>query len=456
MAINLHPSKSIEQTILDWLDRNHPEYPQNKIRLWEDSMNIMGCNPYTDIYNVVYFIDAQPGYTCLRISGVHLYTGPADHVKLQNFPLPLEEEKDYSRPPIHTFVPPIITGQVEADVSLDDLTKRIDWICNDRREDGPLYRDDPAKEYVSRRILGLIPWEERKWIETRLSVEYEAFMSYFAAFRDMHVPLMGKLPKKTIQPSIPDLQMYKQYYPEDTEPPTHWFEVDASDISANLMETLLLYQGYKVHIHYRYLPDWFWTQYTLEECNVKSHIWQQPGPMQPQLRHVMDYAMERALPKIKKHKYQKRKPEVSQGIGDEIVDIEDMMEVVPPCIRGICDMKRGRFPQHEERKALVSVLRVGEIPLETIEGLLDGLNEAYPHQGGVLETRKRFDFISYYEGDYKPPGCEKMKSHCPFEGSVDKRKEQCHRTFQEAHPNKYKPWHANRFYGPASWLYWVK
>lgn len=455
MAINLHPTKTISQTILDWLDRNHSEYPQNKIRLWEDSMDIQGCNPYTDIYNVVYFIDAQPDYTCLRILGIHVYVGPVGCVKLEHFPLPLEKEEKSSCPPLPNFVPPIITGQVQVNVTLDDLNKRIDWICNDeKRKEGPLYHDDHAKEYISRRILGFVPWEERKWIEKRLSVEHDAFMSCFEGFCDYHVPLMEQLPPKAIQPTLSDLQMYKQYYPEEMEPPTHWFEVDASDISSNLMETLILYQGYKVHIHYRYLSDWFWTQYTLEECKIKSHIWQHPGPMQPLLRHVMDYAMEKALPKIKKPKYQKKNQE--SQVGEDIVDIEDMMEVVPPCIRGICDMKRGRFPQHEERKALVSVLRVGGIPLETIEGLLDGLNEAYPHQEGAVETRKRFDFISYYEGDYKPPGCEKMSPHCPFEGAVDKRKEQCHRAFQEMHPNKYKPWHANRFYGPASWLYWVK
>lgn len=440
-AINIVAGQSCDETIRNWFTSRHPEYPQTQLRIWEDHIVPEMCNPYTDVYNVVYFLD--PEWNCIRVMGMTLY-GQWDK-PMEQFPLPFEVKENNQDVPF--LLPPIIEGEMTYPCVLDDLKKRVEWICQGGW-DYACFPDDPVLEHVSRIVVGMVPWYDNPdWERRRLHVEHQALVGSLKYLCDGHVPELSLLPTHKIEPTRLDLQLYYERYPEDGAPPQHWFEVGMEELSEPV-DTM--YPGYKTHIHYRQLPNWYWCRYQRAHRRIQTQVALSKQPLLPMLEELKDYIVEESVKEYKKR--QKTEPKPVALKHDEVGDIEDLLPIAPPCIQHLCTMKR--FPQCEERKFLVSVLRKGGIAVEVLEQILDNLNEAYPRESGHQKLVTRFDYLTYYDKGYGAPGCEKMRDYCPFIGKEDQRKVQCRKHFQTLHPTKCKDY--QKFYGPASWFYWTK
>lgn len=279
-----------------------------------------------------------------------------------------------------------------------------------------------------------MPVEDYKWVEQRLDVEQRHFT-------------LLRAPPKRIEPTLADKIHYHERYPEDAQLPQDWFEIGAEELTSGLMCTLPLYPGYKVHICHRECVDYQWNAYLRRESAIKTKIWAHPGAHDHQIVHLAEYVMSKKKAFTRKLK-QERKEQELEPVD---VDIEDLQKVLPPCLKPIADLRRGRFPQDAERMYLVRSMRQGGIAFETAEKLL---NELQSRDSDTRDTRKRFDYVHHWKKGYKAPLCAAMCVYCPFEGAEDKRKEACHKQFQKDHPDKVQRNDAYKFRGPHSFIAW--
>lgn len=438
IAINLDERYSLQQTVLNWIQRNHPKYPIDRVRVWEEDIRQDECNPYTDLYNVVYFLDAIR--KCITLTGMAIY---GDWEPKIPFPQPVkipEKQIVYS----NVSLVPVSDIDLDVSVTVNDLKKRIRWL-NDDDEPFP-FPNDPKMDQLTRKIVGMVPMElEFNWNAHRLDKERQTFMKQHIT-DEMAEQIMPERRYKRIEPTIYDIRWYYTHYPEDAEPPKNWWSVGLELLSKTVGESLPLYPRYKVHICFRHVPDLLWNYMVNEERRLKTHIWKKNIPPPPQLKHLGEYITE-TMPR------KRRRTKEKEGKQFESQDIEDLL--LPPCLASIVDMNRGSFPGDSERQPFVRVMRAAKVPVERIGAILDPLNDKYPHPGGHYDTaKKRWDYQAHYEKGYKNPNCVDLCNLCPFSGSEDQRKMQCHNVFKSKHPEYYRNGDEAKFYNPASWVYW--
>ena len=421
--ITIVEGETPSDTLRCWFESYHPEYPSHQLGFWEETVRRDQCNPFTSLYNVVYFIDAE--HNSYIIMHMEIY----DEWEPKHFPLPkpvsVQVSVDFSWSP----APP------EPNMAVCDmwqLKERVDWIFKGGTI-APLF-DDPVLEWTTRFIVGMVPYEDRKWTDARLDVEQTAFQ-------------LRRPPSKRIEPTVADYIHYHGRFPMETRAPKEWFEVDASELSSDIMCSLPLYPNYKLHITWKECINYQWNKYLAREREVKTRIWTHKGKQNDELITLAEY-IQSHKEKIKTRIKQER---VKKNIEAVDVDIEDLQKVLPPCLKSVADVRRGRFPQDAERMYLVRSMRVGGIAFETTEKLLVTLHELYPNHQTV---KGRFSYKYHWDKEYGAPSCATMCSWCPYKGAEDQRKMACHKEFQKEHPDKVMRYDANKFRGPFSFIQW--
>lgn len=444
-AVNLHKNLSPEETIRRWMTRVHPRYPSELVRVWEDEIQPDLANPVTDVYNVVFFCD--PEYQCLRVMGMALYGS----WQVQD-PFPEPAVVPEAVPFVATGPMPVVKVDGEEVATLDELKQRIDWILQTHGEvDSPwVQAGDLHKEAVTRQTIAMVPQEwVKEWYLWRAKAERLQWSRICERGVDeaRAVALMKGIP--IIQATKDDIQCHLRAFPQDRGTITQWWQVGAHEIDASLLQTLPLYRGYKVHINFRHVGSYLSGVMERRERSYKTRIWTTPPhrilPPETlwvaQLTDLSEYIHERSIRRVKKR----------AKVSYEAVDIEDI--VLAPCMASL--VGGGRFPQDQERQYLVRTLRAAKVPVERVGAMLDDLNERYPHEGKRYgNAKQRWDYVAHYEKGYKAPSCQDMEGYCPYSGSVDQRKAQCHKVFQDTHNDCYRVGDEQRFYNPASWIYW--
>lgn len=431
-VININSSKSFADTVLDWCRVTHPQYPTHEWHVWEETINPSQCVAYRDLYNVVFFLDVE--WNCLRVVGMARY---GDWNVKWPFPPPFTDRKLVPRTmPLVKMKPGV------GECTLDHAKQRIRWIMSQQTSLEPLF--EPDLELTSRMLVGWIPMESHPTFEEqRVRRERNTFVHVVQCSARDDEPTWQLMECATVvEPTEIDLKTHWDEYAYDPMPKT-WWSVPASDVSADLMACLPLYPGYVVHINWRHLPDYLWNQYMTRERAMKTRIWKHRGPHQSQLVHLGEFITS----------LMNNSPSDNKELQMDIADVEDL--VLAPCTASLLNLQRGRFPRDQERQMAVRILHGAKVPLSVVEKRLNDLNERYPHETGALDTKKRWDYESHYKKGYAAPNCDAMSAYCPFQGqSTAAKKIQCHRQFRETHPNFYRAGDEERFYNPASWIYW--
>lgn len=116
MMINIVRGEQPADTLRIWFETYHPEYPAEQLAFWEEQVVRDLCDPYTCVYNVVYFLDAQ--HNAYLIMHMELY----GKWEPTTFPPPLKKPE---LPPI-----PIVWSPAPRTISceMNALKERVDWI----------------------------------------------------------------------------------------------------------------------------------------------------------------------------------------------------------------------------------------------------------------------------------------------------------------------------------------
>lgn len=453
-AVNLRKNLSPEETVKSWLGRTHPQYPPELVRVWEDEIQPELADPVHDMYNVVFFCD--PEYRCLRVTGMALY-GQWDQLQ-DPFPPPLALPAPV---PFVCIGPAPVTDLVKGEATMDELKKRIDWILETHgEEDSPWVKaGDMQKEALTRQTVAAVPQEwVKEWYLWRTKAERAQFERICAngINEERAVQLMDGV--KVVQHTVDDMQNHLRAFPRDRGLVTVWWEVGGHEVDASVMVGLPLYRGYKIHINFRHVGSYLAQRKERQEQSLKTRIWTTPEdrilPLEvlwvTQMEELSEYIHERSFVRVQKRR------KVASGPYQE-VDIEDI--VMPPCVARL--VGSGRFPQDQERQYFVRTMRAAKVPLDRVGDMLNDLNERFPHDSHARardnryeNAKQRWDYVAHYEKGYKAPNCDDMCDYCPYSGSTPERKAQCHQVFQKEHPALYRPGDEQRFYNPASWIYW--
>lgn len=231
-----------------------------------------------------------------------------------------------------------------------------------------------------------------------------------------------------IDATLEDRQEYFKEYPLDQVCPSIWYNIHFSHLPSEIADRKLWYEGGFCHLNYKEMGGYVW--------RICSQQLQKKCPDSPpeQLKVVLEYI----------HSRLKGKQKGESGIGD----IEDMA----PCMKNIAFGKK--FPLDQNRLHFTRVMARGNVPLQDVKDILSNLNEKDPHRFGHINLEKRFDPEYAYNRKYAPPYCEQIQT-CPFKGSLDQKKLQCHQqVFKKKFPQDYHPAQAQYFYGPADWHKW--
>lgn len=316
------------------------------------------------------------------------------------------------RPPLKEYI--ALTVAAAGNCTMDQTIQRIQWL--ESQPTGPLFPEDPQLEYSTRWTVGLLT--------DVFKLERIIALKYWADYADDY-----QYSDSIIEPTLEDCMDFNARYPQDWLP-KYWYSIPFEYLSEEFSCNLRIYHPGLVHITYKEYGDYQWWKYEKEMRQLRQRV--KTLPMHPQLEYLITY--------IKPPK--KAKPA-------ESVDIEDIGKVLPPCLR--CD---DRFPGDQQRQFLVRALKGVGVSLESVETYLNGLNDKYPHSNGNIPLKRRWDYEAHYEKGYAAPNCDKMGKLCPFEGSLDKKKMQCHGHFKELFPDKYREADGSRFYGPKNWIKW--
>ncbi len=201
--------------------------------------------------------------------------------------------------------------------------------------------------------------------------------------------------------------------------PTMFLSVPVEDVPAHVGSMLPLYAGGKIHLpfYWEYVAEWLWQKYMVQmqqhytlcrSYNVKDALLNDwiKFEQDVMIRHMMSTA-----PGPEKKVAQKGKGKVGGNLGfsmrqrddagTDVSDIEDLVKIMPPCMRAIHE--NGRFPKNLERFAYVKVLWAAGLSRESIIAPLRSLNDRYPKDGGAQTLENRFNVEGTIDNIEKMP-----------------------------------------------------
>lgn len=231
-----------------------------------------------------------------------------------------------------------------------------------------------------------------------------------------------------VECSTVDYFYFLKTYP-DREVPSRWFEIDAIDC----VNPCVPLQNGKVHLSYMEMEQWIRFKCAQARIFARTRVTIEGLPEQLQGFRV-------------------KKAEKRQR-SNNLVDIEDMgklgeqLQKCAPCCDTLFSPNRSAFPVDSERIQIVPLMRTAKYSEETVLRLFQMWFDKFPN--GYTSLERRWNPVSYYRVGYAPPSCDEM-GYCPFETD----KVACHAEFRRRYPEKYRVGDEEKFWGPASWLYW--
>jgi hypothetical protein len=438
MRVGYIPTKNSKKTpdelVTLWFQNRYEYTYPIKPTLLHGVINKNVLDPFRDYVLILYKMVAEGD---IQVVGFMMY----DEDIISGVP-PKQHDPYIEHVPLKGFFIPWSYGNNDGvTCTLDDLCDRVDWILG--RQDF-LWDQNDMLDYTSCRILLRVGLFNLNFHKKQLEKEYNYFIKKIEPYTlsDASMQQLLKLnfiQLKYIESTLMDRQEYHKQYPLEIIEPKLWLSVHMTEIPTDMCNTKILYKGGYVHLHRHDIPQWIWRKLTMDLHNHPVPLYHKTLP--EQLYVVLAHINENMKNPLKKH-VKKMKTE----------DIVSDIEHAPPCINAIINGKK--FPEDLNRQHFVSILKKGGITIEQVEGILETLNDKYPHRDGKISLKKRWDVSIYYNKGYSAPNCSKI-NFCPMNGNtVDQRKIQCYKLYEE----KYKPPQSrmHTFFGPISWFFWNK
>lgn len=372
---------------------------------------------------------------------------------VQNRGFPLLYESFLSEPPTTTdcpkwwWIPVNLPRSQEAmqklnssvDGTMDDVVSRFQWIVGQRehlpqREGGegsvsPLALGifECTIEDTTRRIAfhTLRMAKEKTMFDKMRGMSEKEWLRLFS-FNGLNEYMNDAMLK---DPTPLDMYWFWIRYRGHSHPPappTAVFRVPVEECPQHTSD-MPLYPFGLIHLTYMELSEWLWSIFVAQSQKLafkRIDFYEQESRWLYLLHELFDdietseLEFKRQAQSMNSNVYTPYVYTPPPPGSFDLVDIEDVIQIAPPCVKGC--MEEQRFPENQRRVPLVAILQTtGVVSQASVFRWFEAKNAAFPHTTvGYKDAKARFNYEYLWNQNRGPTHCKNIIRGgglvCPF------------------------------------------